>query len=162
MKCGRHGFKDKAWDPVRPRGLVVRVLRRTSCITSRTICPEIIGTEHVGVGRTWPIQGNGRAPGGSVGSGEKIAESICVIFITPYVYVVMSSPVVSSRRIERSVGSEVEVFAPVKDQRMDLRATFGFLTGMRRRALPYLRRRRYRACRMMRRRVAFRSPLNKP
>ncbi len=45
-------------------------------------------------------------------------------------------------RIERLVGSVVEALTPVADRRRDLSATLGFLTSMRRRALPYLRRRR--------------------
>jgi len=48
--------------------------------------------------------------------------------------------------------------APSAERRTDLRVTLGFFTNMRRRALPYFRRRKLRACRM-KAGVAFLSPL---
>jgi hypothetical protein len=121
------------------------------------ICPINIGTEKVGVGQTCPSQGNG-APGGSVGSGERAIVSILVSCFTTSDGVVRRSPDLSSRRIERSVGSMRFLVVPAEVWRMDLSATLGFFTNMRRRALAYFRRRRLRACRM-RRRVAILSLL---
>ena len=102
------------------------------------IQPEIKGFEEVGVGRTWPSQGNG-APRGSVGSGEKSMVSDCASFVITSTGVVTRRPVASLLMMERSVGREKESFTPVVVLRNDSRATLGFLTNMRRRALPYSR-----------------------
>ena len=89
-----------------------------------------MGTEEVGVGRTWASHGNG-APGGSVGSGERDVVSILSSCVITSDGVVRMRPVVSSRRTERSVGSVSLSGVPSKVQRMDLRATLGFYTYMR-------------------------------
>jgi hypothetical protein len=44
------------------------------------ICPAIIGTDDVGVGRTWPSQGNG-APGGRVEYRERAIVSSSAIYL---------------------------------------------------------------------------------
>ena len=79
--------------------------------------------------------------GGDVGPGKRVTVSICASVVIISAEVVMSNPVVSSLRMERSVGSIVGVSAHMADWRMVLSATLGSLTYMRRRALPYLRRR---------------------
>ena len=77
-----------------------------------------------------------------MGSRERAIDSICASFVTTSAGVVISSPDVASLRIEMSVGSVAKGLASVADRRMDLSANIGFLTNIRRRALPYLRRRR--------------------
>jgi len=67
-------------------------------------CPISIGTEEVGVSLTWPSRGNG-APGGSVGSGERAYVSILVRCSITSDGAVRRSQDLSSRRIEKSVGS---------------------------------------------------------
>jgi hypothetical protein len=117
------------------------------------ICPISIGIEEVGVGRTWPSQGN-VAPGGSAGSGERAIVSIFLSCAHISDGVVRRRPDLSSRRMERSVGIAELSVIPTDVLRMDFSATLGFFANMRRSALPYFRRRSLRACRM-RRRVAF-------
>ena len=104
----------------------------------------IIGTEEVGDGLTWPIQGNG-APGGSVGSGERVVVSICVSYVITSDGMVKRRPDASSRRTERSAGSVGLSSVPTEVRRMDLRATLGFFTNMRISALPYYNRQMLRA-----------------
>jgi len=103
------------------------------------ICPINIGTEEVEVGWTWPSQGNS-APGGSVGSGERAAVSISERCVNTSAGVVRRRPNVSSRKMERLVGSVGLSDVPSEERRMGLRATLGFFTNMRRRDLPYFRR----------------------
>jgi len=73
--------------------------------------------------------------------------------------VVRRRPDLSSRKMERSVGSVGLSVVPSEVRRMDLRATLGFFTNMRRSASLYFRRRKLRAWRM-KRRIAFLNPLN--
>ncbi len=69
--------------PSGPAALWFGVRRRASWKMAGVICPISIGTEGVGVGWTWPSQGNG-APGGNVGSGERGAVSIIVSCVNTY------------------------------------------------------------------------------
>ena len=57
-----------------PAALWVGVRRRASWKMTGVIWPINIGTEEVGVGRTWPSHGNG-ALGGSIGSGDRAVVS---------------------------------------------------------------------------------------
>jgi hypothetical protein len=84
-----------------------------------------IGTEVVGIGRTWPSLGNG-APGGSVGSGDRAFDSNFSSCANTFAGVVSKSPDVSSRRTERSVGRMGLSGAPSEVRRMKLRAMLGF------------------------------------
>ena len=149
MECWRHILKDQSQDPVRSCGLVVRSTAESLLHNSES---DLSGDDWM------RLVGHGRAKEMGLGEGERANDSLSAILITIFAGVVMSSPVVSSHRIERSVGSVVEAFAPVEDRRMDFSATLGFLTNMRKRTLLYLRRRRCRTC-PMRRRFAFWSPL---
>jgi hypothetical protein len=90
--------------------------------------------------------------------GERATVFVCVSFVIASAGVAMRSPENSSLKMERSVGRVGESFPPVVVRRMDIRATLPLLTNMRRRVLPYFRRRRLRA-RRMRSRVAFQRPL---
>jgi hypothetical protein len=121
------------------------------------MCPAIIGIDEVGVARTWPRQRNG-APGGRVGSGESAFVSSAAIFLITSGGSVMRRPVALSLIMERSVGSVlvVELLAVVR--RRYLSATFGLLTNILRRLVPYLARRTSRAC-FKRSLIAFRRPL---
>ena len=74
---------------------------------------EIIGVNDAGVGWTCPSQGKG-APGGSVGSGDRTAVSICVILATTSSGAVMRRPVVSSRITERFVGRKRGIGYPFR------------------------------------------------
>jgi hypothetical protein len=115
--------------------------RRASYIIAAVIFLDIIGTEEVGGGLTWPTQGN-RALGGSAGYRERATFFICANVFATSESDVTSRPAVSSRMIERSVGSVVETAVLVADRRMNLSATFGFFVNMRRKTLTYFRRRR--------------------
>ena len=77
-----------------------------------------------------------------MGSMERAVVSICVSCVNASDGVVTRRPNVSSRKMERSVGSLVLSVVPSEVRRMDLRATFGFLTSMRTSALAYFRRRK--------------------
>ena len=68
-------FRTRLGTPSSPAALCFGVRRRASCNITGVICPEIIGTEEVGVGRTRPSQGNGDLEG-IVGSGERATVSI--------------------------------------------------------------------------------------
>ena len=94
-------------------------------------------------------------------SRKRVVVSICVRCVNTSDRVVRRRQDVSSRKMEISVGSVRLSVIPSEVRRMDLRATLGFFTNMRRSALPYFRRRKLRAWRM-RRRVAFLSPLKQP
>ena len=98
------------------------VLRRASWKIAGVIWPISIGTEEVGAGRTWPGQGNG-APGGNVGSGERVVVSICVSCVNASDGVVRRRLDFSSRKMERSVGSVGLSVDPSEVRRMNLRAT---------------------------------------
>ena len=93
-----------------------------------------------------------------MGSGERVVVSICVSCVNTSFGVVRRCPDFSSRKMERSVGSVGLSVVPSEVRRMDFKATLGFFTNMRRRALPYFRRRNLRTW-QMRRRNAFLSPL---
>ncbi len=67
-------------------------------------------------------------------SGERATDSSSVILFTTLDGVVIRSLVVSSLIIDRSVGRVEWVEVPMSVRRMDLSATFGFLTNMRRRS----------------------------
>jgi hypothetical protein len=94
------------------------------------IWPISIGTEEVGVRRTWPSHGND-APGGIAGSGESAVVSIFLSYIITSDGVVRRRPNASSRRTERSVGSVRLSGFPSEVRRMDLSAILGFFTNMR-------------------------------
>ena len=72
--------------------LWLEVRRRASYIVAGVICPDIIGTQKVGNGRTWPSKAK-KTPGGSVGYGERAAVSSYVIFVVNSVRVVIRRPV---------------------------------------------------------------------
>jgi len=93
-----------------------------------------------------------------VGSREIDVVSISVSCVITSDGAVIRRPNVSSRRTERSLGSQGLSGVPSEVQRIDLRAALGFFTNMRIMALPYFSRRKLRAWRM-RRWVAFLSPL---
>jgi len=128
------------------------VRRSASC----RIAGVILGTDDVGVGLTRPSQGNS-APGGRVGFGDRASISSCVTLFATLDGVMIRSHVVSSLIIERSVGRVEWVEVPKDVRSIYLSATFALFTNMRRRVLPYLRRRVFRACRM-RCRIILRSP----
>ena len=90
--------------PFGPAALWFGVRRRAYWKMAGVIWPIGIGTEGVGVGRTWSSQGNG-APGGSVGS-EYIAVVSSFSSCTTSIGVVSSRPDVSSRLTESSVHTE--------------------------------------------------------
>ncbi len=71
----------------------------------------------MGVGRTWPIQGNS-AHGKRVVSRERATVSSSAIFRTTSAGVVMRNPKVSFLIMERFVGSVVDVVIPAGVQRM--------------------------------------------
>jgi hypothetical protein len=82
------------------------------------IWPTGIGTEEVGVGRTWPSHGSS-APGGSVGSRDRAfvtSFSSCAITSAGVVSMRLD---VSSRRTERSVGRIGLSDVPSEVRRMD-------------------------------------------
>ncbi len=112
-------FQDQSWDPIWPRGLVVRGAAEGLLHN----CKSDMSGDHrygrSGAGRTRSSQGNG-ASGGSVGLGERATVSICASFVTTPNGVAMGCPVVLSFKIERSIGSVVEALAPVAARRMDL------------------------------------------
>ncbi len=93
-----------------------------------------------------------------MGSGERGVVSICASCVNTSDGLVRRCPDFSSRKMERSVGRLGLSVVPSEVWIMDLRATLGFFTNMRRHALPYFRRRKLRAWRM-RRQVAFLSPM---
>ena len=124
---------------------------------AEVIYPAIIGTDDVGVGRTWLSQGNG-TPGGRVGSRDRAIVSSSAIFFTTSGAFVVRSPEASSLIMERSVGSVLVFWFPADMRRMDLRAMFGFFANSRSRNLPYLRRRTLRAC-LRRSLLSFRKPV---
>jgi len=136
--------------PVTPSGPValwLGVRRRASYMMVGGIHPEIIGVEAAGVGGMCPSQGK-RAPGGSVGSGDRATFSICVILAITSSGAVMRRSVVSSRITERSIGREEGVsVTPSVVRRINLSATLGFLIKKRSMTLPYRMRRRLRASR---------------
>ncbi len=143
--------------PSAPDALWLGVRRIASCEMARVIQLEIIGIEDAGVRRTCPNHGK-RAPGGSVGSGDRAAVSTCSILATISSGAVMRQSVVSSRVMERSMGRILVSFFPSAVRRMDLSAAVDFSTNKRSRALPCRRRRRMRAC-WMRNLVALHRPL---
>jgi len=115
----------KPGTPYGPAALWFRERRRASWKMTGVIWPISIGTEEVGVGRTWSIQGYG-APRGSVGSGKRAVVSICVSCVITSDGAVRRRPNASSRRAERSVGSVGLSDVPSEVWRMNLRATLGF------------------------------------
>ncbi len=121
------------------------------------MCPAIIGIHELGVGWTWPSQGNG-ALEGRVGSGERAIVSCSSIFFTASIGFVIRSPVDSFFIIERSMRNVLVFMLPAALRRIDLRTVFGFLANILRRVLPYKMRRTFRAC-LKRSIVAFLRPL---
>jgi hypothetical protein len=97
-------FRTTPGTPSGPAALWFGARRRAFWTIAGVIRPINIRTEEVGLGRTWPIQGNG-ALGGSVGSGESAIVSICVSWVNTSGKVVRRRPDFSFRRMERSVGS---------------------------------------------------------
>ena len=95
--------------PSGPAALWLGVWRKASCMMVGVMQPEII--EDAGVGWTCLSHGKG-VPGGSVGSGDTAAVSICAILATTSAGAVMSWPVISSRIMERSVGRILVSFSP--------------------------------------------------
>ena len=63
-------FRTRYCNPSGPAALWIRVRRTASCNIAGLICPDIFGTEELGVGWTRPSQGNATL-GGNVGSGER-------------------------------------------------------------------------------------------
>ena len=82
-----------------PAALWLGVRRNGSCMMVGVMQPEIIGIEDAGVGWMCHNHGTG-APGGSVGSGDKAAVSMCAILATTSAGAVMRWPVISSRMME--------------------------------------------------------------
>ena len=126
--------------PSGPAALWFGVRRRASCSIAGVMHPEIIGMVYRWLGVMWESHGNG-APDERVGSGERaVVSSFSTCLITSFGSV-MRLPEMSSLMIERSVGSGGESSLSAAVRMMDCRATFGFLTNMRRRAFPYFSRR---------------------
>ena len=96
-----------------------------------------------------------------MGSKERAIVSICVSCATISDGDVRRRLNLSSRMIERSVGSAKFSVVPIEVLRIDLSDTLGFFANMRRSALPYFRRRRLRAFQVMRR-VVFLNLLKQP
>ena len=93
-----------------------------------------------------------------MGSGERVVVYIFVSCVITSDGAVIRRLDVSSRSTEISAGSVGLSGVPSVVRRMDLRATIGFFTNMRMRALPNFSLRKLRAW-QIRRRVAFLSPL---
>ena len=117
-----------------PTALCLGVRRKASYIIVGVIHPEIIGVDDVGVERTCPSHRKG-APGGSVGSGDRATDSICVVLATTSSGVVMRRPVVSSRMMERSAGRQGVSVTSSDVRRMDLSAMLGLFIKRRSRFL---------------------------